>query len=256
MTMSQFFRLVFSRIRVIVAAIAASLLLGAAVFILPPKSYPVSTVLEVRLDNIGPYSRTLPFTIKHLLDTGAFDKEIALKAGLRENEALPRLEAKVIYTTQLLRVHSFATADKIERTKAVMDAMTEVLRDKFPKENVAYFGQLSRLNGRAGSFLDAERNVEARLKKFRDSPEAGKLAGELDLLAAGLRELSGMAANMLEEGRIPHAYGVTVIVPPAASNTPVGPTTPQVLIAFALLGFFTGLAAAFWLDERDTVNRG
>ena len=250
MRSSRLLDLIRARAALMTAVFFASLLSGAAVVFLTPKVYEVSMLAEVRLSTMGPETEHLTWTVAQAMEIGAFDNEIRQRAGLKEDEQLPKLRTKVLHYTQLLRVSAFVPAEDIGKTKKVFDALVEVLSAKFPA--VPYFKKVVRLNEQAKHFQESKRAVDLRLKNTRLSPDMVKLAEEMDGLARGLSDIEGLAAKLKAAGGTLHAFSIRVVDPPEAAGSPAGPSAIQVLTAFALLGVFAGLAAALWVDERGS----
>lgn len=249
MKLSRLLELIRARAALIAAVFLASLLSGAAIFFLTPKVYEVSMLAEVRLTTMGSYTERLAWTIRETIASGVLDDEVARKAGLKENEKLPKLQAKVLHYTQLLRIYAFVPADQVGRTKGAFNALVEVLRERFPA--MPYFEKVIKLNEKINSLQASKRVLDLRLKNVRLPPDAAKLAGDFTKLADGFSDMEESTARLRSEGRTLHAFGIRVISPPAAAGSPAGPSAVQMLIAFALLGVCTGLAAALWVDERE-----
>ena len=70
----------------------------------------------------------------------------------------------------------------------------------------------------------------------------------VDVLNEGGRRADSGRVKVSNSPRVPD---IRTVSSPAASNAPTGPTNSQVLLAFGLLGFFAGLAAALWSAERE-----
>ena len=249
MKLSQFLELIRARAALIAAVFLASLLSGTAIFFLTPKVYEVSMITEVRLTTMGPDTALLTWTIEQAIESGVLDKEIRQKAGLKENAELPKLQAKVLHYTQLLRIYAFVPADQVGKTKGALSALVEVLREQFP--SLPYFKKVVKLNERINRFQESKRAVDIRLRSARLSPDMARLAGDLGKLADGLSDMEESTVRLRSDGRTLHAFGIRVVSPPEAAGSPAGPSAIQMLIAFSLLGVCAGLAAALWVDERE-----
>ncbi len=250
MKLPQFLELIRARAALIAVVFLVSLMSGAVVFFLTPKVYEVSMIAEVRLTTMGSYTERLTRTIAETIASGVLDKEILLKAGLKENEKLPKLQAKVLHYTQLLRIYAFVPADQIGGTKEIFNALVGVLREQFPA--LPYFEKVIRLNEKIKHFEESKKVIDLRLKSARLSPDMAKLAADMTELCDGLSGMEESTARLRSEGRTLHAFGIRVVSPPKAAGSPAGPSAIQMLIAFALLGVCAGLAAALWIDERES----
>lgn len=198
MTMLQLLRLSRSRLPLIAAVFAVSLLFGALTFFPQRKVYEVSILVENQ--NWAPYRAAHPsLTIRQALETGVLDEKIALRAGPAGQKPLPKFEAGYVGFTEVLKIFASVPAEEIDRTKMILNAMFGVLKDDFRRDD----------------------------------------------------------SGRLRAVKLPCSPDIRLVSPPAAAELPAGPSKTQALLAFGLLGFFGGLAAALWSAEREAArNKG
>lgn len=234
-----------AELKVISAAFCISLLAGAAFYSLRPSKYEVYMLTESRLSTIGPYSSNLPWTVKQTVDSGILSIEVAKKTGVTEI-ALPRFGATVCSSNQLVKIYTFVPLKEIETTKKCMLTLFDVLSEKFPKANEQYFLEM-------GGLVKDASELDWRLHKIASMVKAAGLMQEFPGLSGVILKMQKKAVHLQAEGSSLHVFGLKIIVPPMAAAEPAGPTLPQTLLSFGLLGFFAGLSTALW--RRRTSGR-
>jgi len=247
MTVLRLFR---SRAGLIAAVFAASLISGALLFLLPPPVHEVSMLMEVRLSTIGPYSEQLTWTVRQTIESGALNDMIARKSGLKGPKDVPKLRAKIMYATQLIKVYAFVPSQDVERTKTALVSLLQVLNEGFSEEDASHTRRVSLAVEKAARLEKAKKDMDARLDKAQLSPDMNKVSGEL---TAWTRDLSGMLReywDVIQDAQTLHTYRIKMVSPPAVSDSPEGLSPLQVLIAFGLLGLMAGLSAALWSEDR------
>jgi hypothetical protein len=256
MTLSRFFNLMRCRAALIAGVFLASLLAGLAMFSLRTEMFEVSMLLDVRQDILEAQGTAMmPAIMRQAIERSSLNGKIAKYAGLKETEPFPVFQAVVGYNSQLLKVYAFVPTDRVEATKNIFNAMVKVLNEDFPVENTVYFRKTAELRGEVARVRDLQKKVDINLRRSRFSPEQARLAGEFADLARGLCGALEAMEALRDGAQTLKAFDLRVMLPPAVSNTPAGPSRRQLLIAFALLGVFAGLAAALWTEERDSAGK-
>lgn len=251
MTLLGFFTMCRSRAGLISGVMLISVVFGMAVFSFQPPLYEVSMLVEVRAKVIGAYDETLPALIKQVVNSGALDKKIASESGLDGAVSLPKLKAGIGFYTQFLKIYAFVPAEQVERTKTVFYSALKVLNKEFPSENNDYFRQIDGLRKELKLFQAERRELELKLERAKLSPVQAKLAGEIVKRSGAIGDLVVSAEKLRHDAQTLNAFNIRMILQPSVADIPAGPSRPQVLIAFGLLGLFIGLTAALWVDGKD-----
>ena len=231
-------RLVRAEWETILAVFCAFLLAGTAFHFLQPEKYEVSMLVESRLSTMGPYSANLPWTVKQAVDSGLLAGEAAKKAGVPE-AALPRFGATVSAPNQLVKIYAYVPRAEIQTAQKGMLALVGVLSEKFPKDNAQYFDRITAL-------VNDVYQLDGRVLKFSPKAEAASMRAELQGIKGVVFQMRRDAAFLQSEGSLLHIFGLRVVVAPSVAQEPAGPTLPQTLISFGLLGLFAGLSAALF----------
>lgn len=255
MILSGFFTICRSRAGLVLGAILISVILGMAVFSFQPPLYEVSMLVEVRAKITGAYDETLPALVKKVIDSGALDKKIVKEAGLDGTASLPKLKAGIGFYTQFLKIYTFVPGEQVERTKTVFYSVLKVLNKEFPSENNDYFQQIDILKKELERFQAVRRDLDLKLERAKLSPEQAKLAAEIVRMSRSIGELVGSSEKLRRDAQTLNAFNMRMILQPSVADIPAGPSRPQVLIAFGLLGLFIGLTAALWVDGHDSVRK-
>ena len=252
MRMLRFLDLIRARAALVTAVFISALISGAAVVLLTPEVYEVSTLLEVKSSMIGPYSVSVASTIRQAIESGVLNAKIADKSGLKGQASLPKMRAKVLFQTQLIKVYVFAPSRDIEKTKKALNAMPEVLNEEFPAEDASYSRKVSLAVERAQRLEKAKIDIDLRLRNAALSPEMKSVSGDLTAWVGDLSDTLREYASVITDGQTQYAFRIRMVAAPAVSDLPEGPSPAQAMMAFSLLGLFAGFSAVLWRDERKS----
>jgi len=255
MAIINFFSIIWIRRKLFFSVFSAALIAGLFVSILTPKVYEVAMLAEVRSDTIGPFSTFVPWTIMQTLESGSLNSKIIAKAGIGVTGRLPKLRAKVLHNTQLVKLYTFVPASEIETAVNALLAAYEVIRDGFPAQSDAHSRKVSEMLQAANRLNESKKNIDLNMPGGRLPPGTETLSRELSDWVRGLSEMLSEYSELLQEPRTRYALGVNMVSPPEAETTPIGASPAQTFAAFVLLGFFAGCAVALWAEDRADIDK-